>query len=71
MDLEPGLQRIGAATVVIVGTLDPSTPPRYGETIAAGIAGSRLHPVETAHLANWERPDVVNGILATHLDRSN
>ena len=26
----------------IVGTLDPATPPHHGETIAAGIAGSRL-----------------------------
>jgi 3-oxoadipate enol-lactonase len=71
MDLRPSLPRIGAATVVIGGTLDPATPPHYGEAIAAGVAGSRLHRVDAAHLANWERADEVNGILATHLDRSN
>jgi 3-oxoadipate enol-lactonase len=69
MDLRLSLSRVGSPTVVIVGTLDPATPPHHGETIAAGIAGSRLHRVDAAHLANWERAGEVNEILADHLDR--
>jgi 3-oxoadipate enol-lactonase len=71
MDLLPSLARITAPTLVVVGTLDPATPPHHGEAIAAGIAGSRLARLDAAHLANWERAGDVNRILAAHLDRSN
>jgi len=71
MDLRPSLSRLDCPTVVIVGTLDPATPPHHGETIAVGIADSRLHRVDAAHFANWERAGEVNAILAAHLDRSN
>jgi 3-oxoadipate enol-lactonase len=71
MDLRPSLSSIAAPAVVVVGTLDPSTPPPHGETIAAGIAGSRLERLDAAHFANWERADEVNAILAAHLDRSD
>jgi 3-oxoadipate enol-lactonase/4-carboxymuconolactone decarboxylase len=71
MDLLPSLARITAPTIVVVGTLDPATPPHHGEAIAAGIAGSRLERLDAAHLVNWELPDDVNRILAAHLDRSD
>jgi 3-oxoadipate enol-lactonase len=70
MDLHPLLPAIRAATLVVAGTLDPATPPRYLEAIAAAIPGSRLEAVETAHVANWERAGEVNRILAAHLDGS-
>jgi pimeloyl-ACP methyl ester carboxylesterase len=70
MDLHPMLPAIRAATVVLAGTLDPATPPRYLEAIATAIPASRLETLETAHLANWERADEVNGILAAHLEGS-
>jgi 3-oxoadipate enol-lactonase len=71
MDLLPSLAHISAPTVVVVGMLDPATPPHYGEALAAGIAGSRLERLDAAHLANWERAGEVNEVLAAHLDRSN
>jgi 3-oxoadipate enol-lactonase len=70
MDLHPVLPEIRAATLVVAGTLDPATPPRYLEAIAAAVPGSRIEPVATAHLANWERADEVNRILGAHLDGS-
>jgi 3-oxoadipate enol-lactonase len=70
MDLHPALPAIRAATLVVAGTLDPATPPRYLEEIAAAIPGSQRETVETAHLANWERAGEVNRILAAHLDGS-
>jgi 3-oxoadipate enol-lactonase len=70
MDLHPALPAIRAATLVVAGTLDPATPPRYLEAIASAVSGSRLEAVESAHLANWERAGEVNRILAAHLERS-
>ena len=66
-DLRSALPAIEAATLVVAGTLDPATPPAYGEIIAAGISGSELALVEAAHFANWERADEVNRLLAAHL----
>ncbi len=71
MDLHPVLPEIRAATLVVAGTLDPATPPRYLEAIAAAVPASRIEAVETAHLANWERADEVNRILAAHFDGSS
>jgi 3-oxoadipate enol-lactonase len=70
MDLHPVLPAILAATLVLAGNLDPATPPRYLEAIAAAVPGSRLETVESAHMANWEQAGEVNRILAAHLDGS-
>jgi 3-oxoadipate enol-lactonase len=67
MDLRPLLPAIGAPTLVVAGTADPATPPPHAAVIAAGIRGSKLESVDAAHLANWERADGVNRLLATHL----
>ena len=67
-DLQSALPAIEAPTVIIAGTLDPATPVRYAETIAAAIPGSRLALVEAAHLANWEQAGEVNRLLAGHFD---
>jgi 3-oxoadipate enol-lactonase len=71
MDLLPSIARITAPTVVVVGTVDPATPPHYGEAIAGAIAGSRLERIYAAHFANWERAGDINRILAAHLDRND
>ncbi|HKA68311.1 MAG TPA: 3-oxoadipate enol-lactonase [Actinomycetes bacterium] len=68
MDLEPGLARIRAATLVISGTDDPATPPVHAERIAAGIAGATLELLPgAAHLANVSAADTVNELLAAFL----
>ena len=60
---------ITARTLVVAGTLDPATPPRTRR------GDRRRHPrqpararLDAAHLANWERADEVNRLLAAHLD---
>jgi 3-oxoadipate enol-lactonase len=70
MDLHPLLPAIRATTLVLAGTLDPATPPRYLEAIAAAVSGSRLESVDAAHLASWEQAGEVNRILADHLEGS-
>jgi 3-oxoadipate enol-lactonase len=68
LDLRPVLGRITAPTLVIAGALDPATPPSLGEQIAAAVPGARFEVVEgAAHLANVERADEVNRLLAAHL----
>jgi 3-oxoadipate enol-lactonase len=59
---------VQAPTLVIAGADDPATPPRHAEKIAGLIPGARLEVVEqAAHLANFEQPDVVTGLLREHL----
>ncbi len=67
MDLRDDLPRIAAPTLVVAGTVDPSTPPEHGELVAALIPGARIEILEAAHLASWERADEVNALLAAHL----
>lgn len=43
--------------LVIIGTLDPATPPAGGEQIAARIPGACVARLETAHLSNLEKSE--------------
>jgi 3-oxoadipate enol-lactonase len=68
MDLLPELHRIRAATLLIAGADDPSTPPEHAEAIAARVPDARVAVVESAaHLASWERAEAVNALLVEHL----
>jgi 3-oxoadipate enol-lactonase len=42
-------------TLVIIGTLDPATPPAGGEQIAARIPRAGVARLEAAHLSNLEK----------------
>ncbi|MCD2193833.1 3-oxoadipate enol-lactonase [Actinomycetospora endophytica] len=71
-DSRADLGRISAPTLVISGAEDPATPPADGEVLADGIPGARLEVVpDAAHLASYQRPDVVTGLLAEHLKASS
>jgi 3-oxoadipate enol-lactonase len=68
MDLRAGLARIAAATLVVVGAQDPSTPPEHGEAVAAAIPGARLERLDpSAHMAAIERAGDVTRLLLEHL----
>lgn len=67
-DSRADLGRIAAPTLVISGAEDPATPPEHGQILADGIPGARFEVVpDAAHLASYQRPDVVTGLLAEHL----
>jgi 3-oxoadipate enol-lactonase len=67
-DLRPSLTSIEAPTLVIAGADDAAAPPEQAERIAGAVPGARLAVVErAAHLANIERPDVVNAFILEHL----
>lgn len=56
MELEPLLPRIGATTLVIAGSRDPSTPPEMGRRLAAAIPHATCLVLPTAHFSHSERP---------------
>lgn len=69
MDLTGILPTIRAATLVIAGADDPSTPPAHAASIATTIPGARMAIVpHAAHLANVEQADTVTALILEHLD---
>ena len=50
-----GIGDVKLPTLVIVGTLDPGTPPAGGEEIARRIPGAKIARLEAAHLSNLEK----------------
>ncbi len=68
-DLRRGLGRVRARTLVISGAQDASLPPALGRAIADAVAGARFELLDpAAHLANVERADAVNELIADHLE---
>ena len=55
-DLRSKLSSISVPTLVIVGAVDPSTPPALGEEIRNAVPGARLVSLEAAHLSALEVP---------------
>jgi 3-oxoadipate enol-lactonase len=67
-DSRSRLASITAPTLVISGAQDPATPPEHGRVLADGIPGARFEVVDdAAHLASYQRPEVVTPLLAEHL----
>lgn len=52
-----GIGDVKLPTLVIVGTLDPGTPPAGGEEIARRIPGAKIARLEAAHLSNLEKSE--------------
>ena len=62
------LSRFAGPALVVVGSLDPITPPERARQMAGLIQGSRLLELEGAgHLANLERPEAFNAALGEFL----
>lgn len=57
MDFRTDLPRIRTQTLVIVSEADRSTPPAWGEAIAAAIPGARLERLPGGHLSAIEQPE--------------
>lgn len=56
MDLYPRLERIQAATLVVVGDSDLSTPKARGQALVDRIKGAQMISVPSAHIAPPEIP---------------
>jgi len=69
MDQRDLLQRITAPTLIIAGRHDQSTPLEAAEYMCAHIPGASLTVLDTAHIANVERPDVYSETVLKFLAR--
>lgn len=70
LDLTDALPRIGAPTLVLVGSKDVVNQPA-ARALAAGIGDARLRIVEGAgHLVNVDRPEDLATILTEFLGQS-
>ena len=67
-DLTARLREIRAGTLVIHGDRDPLVPFSNGEILAGGIPGARFHALSRCgHLAMWEKPGELLGVLLDFL----
>lgn len=57
MDQREAIAAIANPVLVIVGKLDPATPPEVGRLIAETIHGAELVELDAAHLSNLEQPE--------------
>ncbi|WP_116709778.1 3-oxoadipate enol-lactonase [Actinomycetospora cinnamomea] len=66
-DVVDELGGIRVPTLVVAGVEDPATPPEHQQVLADGIPGARLECItDAAHLASYQRPDVVTPLLREH-----
>jgi 3-oxoadipate enol-lactonase/4-carboxymuconolactone decarboxylase len=66
-DVRPELGRVGAPTLVLVGSEDQVTGPAEARTLVAGIPDARLAVVPGAsHLVPVEQPAAVTDLLVRH-----
>ena len=64
MDLRPWLAEIAVPTAVVVGELDPATPPAHARALAGAVPGATLTVIPGCrHLSCLERPDDVIAAL--------
>lgn len=67
-DVEDRLAEIDCPTLVMVGDLDPSTPPSAATVLATRIRGARMVVLpDTSHIATLESPKAVNAALLDFL----
>jgi len=67
-DIMPRLNEIDAPTLVITGSADRLTPPKYANTLAENIPAAKLVLVENAgHMVMLERPQEVASAVARFL----
>jgi 3-oxoadipate enol-lactonase len=64
----PGLEAIGAPTLVVAGAEDVAAPPADAELLAGSIPGAGLTVLaDAAHLGNVEQPEAFTRALLAHL----
>ncbi len=56
MDQREAIRSITSPVLVIIGAVDPATPPAAGRLIAEAIHGAQIVALDAAHLSNLEQP---------------
>jgi 3-oxoadipate enol-lactonase len=68
-DLRADAGQVGAASLVVIGTHDPATPPEDGRFLAAAIPRASLVELDAAHLSNVERAAAFTDAVARFLSQ--
>jgi 3-oxoadipate enol-lactonase len=67
MDQREAIRAIDRPVMVIIGAVDPATPPAAGDLIASSIRGARKTVLDAAHLSNIEQPEKFAATVAEFL----
>lgn len=69
-DVIERLPAIQLPTLILCGTLDVMTPPKFSNTLAEKIPHAQLHLLEkTGHMLALEQPEAVAKVMKQFLDR--
>lgn len=68
MDQREAIAAVLLPVLVIVGAVDPATPPAAGQLIADRIHDARLVTLEAAHLSNLEQPEAFGKAVTDFLN---
>lgn len=60
-------RKIEVPTLFIQALKDQALPPHLGKSMAKHVPNLTVKQVNTAHWALWEKPEEVNGIIASWL----
>ena len=67
-DIRDRVAEIACPTLVLAGSEDQLTPPRFGQWLAEQVSGARYHLIEGAgHMLMLERPHEVGQAIASFL----
>lgn len=66
-DLRADAVHVKAASLVIIGTHDPATPPADGRTLHAAIRHSSCFELNASHMSAWECADGFASVVVEHL----
>ena len=70
MDLRESIGAISAPTLIMVGSVDPATPPAMAEDMQRRIKGAELVVIpDAAHIISVDKPDAVTAHLSAFLAR--
>jgi len=67
MDQREAIRSITTPVLVIIGAVDPATPPAAGRLIAASIPGAKSLVLQAAHISNLEQPEAFTRAVAEFL----
>lgn len=57
MDQREAIRSVTTPVLVIIGAVDPATPPAAGRLIADSIPGAKTVTLQAAHISNLEQPE--------------
>jgi 3-oxoadipate enol-lactonase len=67
MDQREAIRSVTNPVLVVIGKVDPATPPAAGRLIAEAIPGAQAVELDAAHLSNLEQPEAFTTVVLDFL----